>query len=282
MFVLQVPSTSTINFALEYLTKYDFLKSIIDVYRLKNIQKTHQLLEKFKDLKLTDKFDERKRQEMKKIWCGKDDVKELYSNDSNKTCKWKNKNLTYSIGSIPKQLSRKVVRNVMKIAFEVWSTVTELNFTEVPWNGNIKIDFFRGEHGDGYSFDGPGKILAHALLPPYGFIHFDADEEWAAMIVTELSRYDTIDLLPTAIHEIGHVLGLEHSSEKGSIMSPIYRYQTIDENGAYVKPKLTNFDISHIQQLYGTRKVKMKYSRNDIHLFDGTEMHAFPFERKKF
>lgn len=44
----------------------------------------------------------------------------------------------------------------MKEAFKVWSRVAELNFTEVPRNGNIKIDFISGEHGDGYSFDGPG------------------------------------------------------------------------------------------------------------------------------
>lgn len=31
-------------------------------------------------------------------------------------------------------------------------------------------------------------ILAHALLPPYGLIHFDADEKWVTMIITELSR----------------------------------------------------------------------------------------------
>lgn len=64
-------------------------------------------------------------------------------------------------------------------------------------------------------------------------------------------RYDTIDLLPAAIHEIGHVLGLEHSCEKDSVMSPIYHYQSTDENGEYVKPKLTNLDILRIQELYG-------------------------------
>uniref|UniRef100_A0AAF5Q5Y3 Peptidase M10 metallopeptidase domain-containing protein n=1 Tax=Wuchereria bancrofti TaxID=6293 RepID=A0AAF5Q5Y3_WUCBA len=102
-----------------------------------------------------------------------------------------------------------------------------------------------------------GKILAHTLFPPYGLIHFDADERWAAMINTELSKYDTIDLLPTAIHEIGHVLGLEHSWEKDSIMSPFYHYQTINDDGEYVKPKLTNCDILRIQQLYGNRKASI-------------------------
>ncbi|EJW87014.1 matrixin family protein [Wuchereria bancrofti] len=76
----------------------------------------------------------------------------------------------------------------MKIAFEEWSAVTQLNFIEVTRNGNIKIAFVSGNHGDGYSFDGPGKILAHTLFPPYGLIHFDADERWAAMINTELSK----------------------------------------------------------------------------------------------
>lgn len=50
----------------------------------------------------------------------------------------------------------KILRYVIKRAFDVWSAVTQLNFTEVRQNGNIKIDFVRGEHGDGFAFDGPG------------------------------------------------------------------------------------------------------------------------------
>lgn len=44
-------------------------------------------------------------------------------------------------------------------------------------------------------------MLAHALLPPYGLIHFDADEKWAAMIINELSRLSLIFFTLTFFQE---------------------------------------------------------------------------------
>ncbi|KAJ4719132.1 Metalloendoproteinase [Melia azedarach] len=117
---------------------------------------------------------------------------------------------------------------------------TPFKFSEIPnyESADIKIGFRSGEHEDEDPFDGRGGILAHANPPTEGILHFDVDEPWGVG-----TTKGVFDLESIALHEIGHVLGLGHSSVKDSIM-----YATL---GSGVRKGLHEDDIKGIKALYG-------------------------------
>lgn len=133
--------------------------------------------------------------------------------------KWTLKDLTYRISKYSKALSRKAVDDVIARAFDVWSEYIDLTFTATSSDTvNIDIRFEEGFHGCPNSFDGPLGVLAHASLPmDTSFVHFDDAESW-----TIEYNLNGISLLQTAIHELGHSLGLDHSNVWGAVMIPVH------------------------------------------------------------
>uniref|UniRef100_A0A1B0ADA0 Peptidase metallopeptidase domain-containing protein n=1 Tax=Glossina pallidipes TaxID=7398 RepID=A0A1B0ADA0_GLOPL len=75
------------------------------------------------------------------------------------------------------------VRLILRKALSVWERSSKLTFREVYSDqADIQVLFARRDHGDGYKFDGPGQILAHAFYPGVGRggdAHFDDDENWS-------------------------------------------------------------------------------------------------------
>ena len=58
-------------------------------------------------------------------------------------------------------------RNAIAAAFGYWSQHTPLTFSEVcsTCKSDLTVDFAYKDHRDGYPFDGPGGVLAHAFFP---------------------------------------------------------------------------------------------------------------------
>lgn len=140
-----------------------------------------------------------------------------------------------------------VVKGVFATAFDRWSEATTITFRETASYGtaDIKIGFYTGDHGDGEPFDGVLGTLAHAFSPTNGRFHLDGAEDWVATgDVTKSDLSTAVDLESVAVHEIGHLLGLGHSSVEEAIMYPTISARTR-------KVELADDDIQGIQHLYG-------------------------------
>jgi peptidoglycan hydrolase-like protein with peptidoglycan-binding domain/acylphosphatase len=161
--------------------------------------------------------------------------------------KWTTNNLTYGFQNFTPDLTQAQIRSAITQALGMWSAVTPLAFTEVPFanNPDMVIRFVAGDHGDGSPFDGPSGILAHGFYPPpnggaiAGDLHFDEAETWTVNLPPS-----GIDLVSVALHEFGHTLGLAHSTVAGAVMAPFY-------TGAH--RNLESDDIAGIRALYGSR-----------------------------
>lgn len=141
--------------------------------------------------------------------------------------KWPSYELSYKFVTGTIDLAGDTERGIVRQAFDVWAGVTDLEFAEVTGasDADILISWVTGDHGDGSPFDGPGHVLAHAFFPPpvnphpgiAGDMHFDDTETWS-----DTGTGGTIDLLSVTIHELGHALGLRHSTDPNAIMFPTY------------------------------------------------------------
>ncbi|KAM7399602.1 hypothetical protein PAMP_018866 [Pampus punctatissimus] len=198
---------------------------------------------------VTGNLDDNTLELMKQARCGVPDVGEY--NHFPQHLKWQNNNLTFRILNYTPDLKKADVDRAIRKALNVWSDVTPLTFEKLhKGTADIMISFGAKEHGDFNPFDGPNGLLAHAYPPGQGIggdTHFDEDELWTK----DSSDYN---LYIVAAHELGHALGMSHSSEAGALMYPIYAYST-----GY---PLSEDDIAGIQALYGPnpnhKKVKPK------------------------
>jgi hypothetical protein len=163
-----------------------------------------------------------------------------------------------SIGGVPSTLNQAMAaRGISTASWQAafqkaaafWESVANVNLVQVP-DGGQAFGTAGDQQGDprfgdiriGGAPDKSGN-LASAFLPPAynggtvaGDIVFNTNAAWQVN--------NDYDVLTVAIHEIGHALGMDHSSITAADMYAYY-------NG--VKQALTSDDIAGIQSIYGPR-----------------------------
>jgi len=152
--------------------------------------------------------------------------------------RWPSTALTFSFQNYTPDLTTDLTRTAVIGAANRWAAVSRLSFAETT-GGSIRISWQQGDHGDGSPFDGPSGVLAHAFYPTDGRLHFDDAETWT-------TSGSGIDLESVALHELGHSIGLGHSSNPSAVM---YAY--------YSGPRrnLTDDDLQGVQAAYGENQL---------------------------
>ncbi|KAF7135595.1 hypothetical protein RHSIM_Rhsim08G0097000 [Rhododendron simsii] len=109
-------------------------------------------------------------------------------------------------------------------AFNTWASQTQFRFSRSKnfASADIKIGFYRGDHGDGEPFTGQNESLAHAFPPTDGRFHYNANYSFTVNPVEGSFHLETV-----ALHEIGHLLGLGHSDVEDAVMFPSIPAATI-------------------------------------------------------
>ena len=136
--------------------------------------------------------------------------------------------------------------DAVRTAFGTWSAAAPVTFTEVgggTQHPDVMIGWRPAEDPD---VSMVGNVHAHAAYPPSCSgpdlpkpIHFDETETtWAIGAVR-----GAIDVETVALHEIGHILGLGHSSVPGTVMAS----GTAPNSTERV---LADDDLAGIRQLY--------------------------------
>lgn len=184
--------------------------------------------------------------------------------------RWRNKTISVSVSnSFSKQAANIIpgsdIQEAVRKSFEAWETVADINFDFKQTDKQTVSP--AGKSGDGVSLitiaQTPENLLLfsgeNSEVAAYTRIFFNrrGNITEADIVLNPYAQFSTdgtigtFDIQATLTHEIGHLLGLDHSTVSAST---VFAHQ--GKNGTYSLPNfgyrsLADDDITAIRDLYG-------------------------------
>ncbi|MEA2599799.1 MAG: hypothetical protein QOF89_791 [Acidobacteriota bacterium] len=245
-------SNKSLSVVQGYLKKYGYLNPVHSPEPILGERTSSALrsFQKFFHLSVTGMVDRATIRAMKAPRCG---LKDWEGDQPLPSCRWPKdiRVLLYSFGRTSSELSSQDAFGAVQNAIDSWNDILSALKTNLQFRGrsteaelHVKIEWFDPDTDVGLK----GTPVAHADLPPdCGVVtgknlpkpvHFDDEEYWTLDQVADEFHVESV-----AMHELGHILGLPHSAESGSIMSP-----TLPPD--FIHPGPTPLDIINLGNLY--------------------------------
>jgi len=141
--------------------------------------------------------------------------------------------LTYRIDAAHGPLDARVFAEAIEAALGEWQATGCARFTATAADALPDVVFsWHGAAHDACVGFGADPGVAHAGPVAAGtFVHFDAGRAW-----------EEAALRQAALHEIGHVLGLDHAADEAAVMFP---------EPSPARARLAGSDLAGIHSLYG-------------------------------
>ncbi|KAI6238045.1 Matrix metalloproteinase [Aphelenchoides fujianensis] len=153
---------------------------------------------------------------------------------------WEKDSLVWSISSYPIGLNASDVRELVAQAFKAWEIVIAIDFVPAtPRTPPAEIDvmFEFADRDPINRNDRTGYSVAAATEPVKSRV-------WIKRAERDKKPAD-LDIFLVIVHEIGHVLGLSHSTDQSSVMFPIFQRQIGEE-----LPVINSDDVERLRNLY--------------------------------
>jgi len=132
-------------------------------------------------------------------------------------CGWPQRKLQYYIAQTLSQIGHVAHEKALLYCLRQASDATGITFTPGPQGSHIKSFTYPGDGAGGEH----GRAYTPCAWSKAGEMYFDEYDVWSVLTPTPSDR---LDFVSACLHELGHALGLGHSSDPSAVMYPLLQF----------------------------------------------------------